>query len=88
LYGNLIFEKKTGQIMENKIVNIVNFIRAVEPRRPMDLHKPVVFQMELAKQYEREFGKYEFEIERYYDHCLCCRVLEHITRRPQGIIID
>ena len=43
---------------------------------------------ELAKQYEREFGKYEFEIERYYDHCLCCRVLEHITRRPQGIIID
>ena len=44
--------------------------------------------VELAKQYEREFGKYEFEIERYYDHCLCCRVLEHITRRPQGIIID
>ncbi len=38
--------------MENKIVNIVNFIRAVEPRRPMDLHKPVVFQMELAKQYD------------------------------------
>ena len=37
--------------MENKIVNIVNFIRAVEPRRPVDLHKPVVFQMELAKQY-------------------------------------
>ena len=44
--------------------------------------------IELAKQYEREFGKYEFEIERYYDHCLCCRVLEHITRRSQGIIID
>lgn len=44
--------------------------------------------IELAKQYEQEFGKYEFEIERYYDHCLCCRVLEHITRRPQGIIID
>ncbi len=44
--------------------------------------------IELAKQYEREFGRYELEIERYYDHCLCCRVLEHITRRPQGIIID
>ena len=44
--------------------------------------------IELAKEYEREFGKYELEIERYYDHCLCCRVLEHITRRPQGIIID
>jgi hypothetical protein len=44
--------------------------------------------IELAKEYEREFGKYEWEIQRYYDHCLCCRVLEHITRRPQGIIID
>jgi hypothetical protein len=44
--------------------------------------------VELAKEYEREFGKYEWEIQRYYDHCLCCRVLEHITRRPQGIIID
>ena len=44
--------------------------------------------VELAKQYEHEFGKYEYEMERYYDHCLCCRVLEHITRRPQGIIID
>lgn len=44
--------------------------------------------IELAKEYQREFGKYELEIERYYDHCLACRVLEHITRRPQGIIID
>ena len=37
--------------MENKIVNIINFIRAVEPRRPVDLHKPVTFQMELARQH-------------------------------------
>ncbi|MBR3950274.1 MAG: DUF4838 domain-containing protein [Oscillospiraceae bacterium] len=44
--------------------------------------------IELAKEYEHEFGKYELEIERYYDHCLACRVLEHITRRPQGVIID
>ena len=44
--------------------------------------------VELAKQYQHEFGKYEYEIERYYDHCLCCRVLEHITRKPQGIILD
>ncbi|MBQ7393504.1 MAG: hypothetical protein IJV89_04045 [Lentisphaeria bacterium] len=38
--------------MKNKIVNIINFIRAVEPRRPVDLHKPVIFQMELAKQHK------------------------------------
>ena len=44
--------------------------------------------IEIAKTFEREFGKYEYELQRYYDHCLCCRVLEHITRRPQGIIID
>ena len=44
--------------------------------------------VELSKQYQHEFGKYEYELERYYDHSLCCRVLEHITRRPQGIIID
>ena len=38
--------------MKNKIVNIINFIRAVEPRRPVDLHKPVIFQMDLAKQHK------------------------------------
>ena len=43
---------------------------------------------ELAKEFCSEFGKYELEIERYYDHSLACRVLEHITRKPQGIILD
>ena len=43
---------------------------------------------ELAKEFCHEFGKYELEIERYYDHSLACRVLEHITRKPQGIILD
>ena len=42
----------------------------------------------LAKEFFDSFGKYELEIERYYDHALACRVLEHITRRPQGIILD
>ena len=37
--------------MRNKIVNIVNFIRALEPRRPMDLHTPVLRQLELAEKY-------------------------------------
>ncbi len=43
---------------------------------------------ELAKAFCADFGKYELEIERYYDHSLACRVLEHITRKPQGIILD
>ena len=33
------------------IVNIVNFIRAVEPRRHVDLLKPVLRQIELLKKY-------------------------------------
>ena len=44
--------------------------------------------IELSKEFFREFGKYELELQRYYDHCLACRVLEHITRKPQGIILD
>lgn len=44
--------------------------------------------VELAKKFCDTFGKYELEIERYYDHSLACRVLEHITRKPQGIILD
>ena len=34
------------------------------------------------------FGKYELEIERYYDHGLASRVLQHITRKTKGIILD
>ena len=44
--------------------------------------------IELANEFKKEFGKYETEIERYYDHGLACRVTEHITRKPQGIILD
>ena len=43
---------------------------------------------ELAKEFCEVYGKYEIEMERYYDHSLACRVLEHITRKPQGIILD
>ncbi len=44
--------------------------------------------VELAKQFSDTFGKYEIEMERYYDHSLACRVLEHVTRSPRGIILD
>ena len=44
--------------------------------------------VELATKFCADFGKYEIERERYYDHSLACRVLEHITRKPQGIILD
>lgn len=42
----------------------------------------------LAKEFCHTFGKYELEMERYYDHGLACRALEHVTRTPKGIIID
>ena len=44
--------------------------------------------LDLAREFCHKFGKYEIEIERYYDHSLACRVLEHITRNPRGIILD
>ena len=34
------------------VVNIVNFIRACEPRCPMDLYEPVVKQIELANRHD------------------------------------
>ena len=34
------------------------------------------------------FGRHELEIERYYDHGLASRVLQHITRKTKGIILD
>ena len=43
---------------------------------------------ELAIAFCSDFGKYELEMERYYDHSLACRVLEHITRKAQVIILD
>lgn len=44
--------------------------------------------LELAKEFCEDFGKYELELERYYDHGLACRVTEHITRKPEGFILD
>ena len=43
---------------------------------------------EISKKFWSDFGKYEIEIERYYDHSLACRVTEHITRKPTGIILE
>jgi len=42
----------------------------------------------LVKAFSNDFGHYELELERYYDHSLACRVLEHITRKIKGIILD
>jgi len=44
--------------------------------------------VELSKEFCHVFGRHELEIERYYDHSLACRVLEHITRNTQKIILD
>ena len=42
----------------------------------------------LSKAFCGDFGRYELALQRYYDHSLACRVQEHITRKPQGIILD
>ena len=44
--------------------------------------------LELAQAFCGDFGRYETELQRYYDHSLSCRVTEHITRKPQGVILD
>ena len=43
---------------------------------------------ELVGEFSKTFGRHELEIERYYDHSLACRVLEHVTRKTEKIIID
>ena len=44
--------------------------------------------LELAHAFWSDFGKYEPELQRYYDHGLACRVTEHLTRKPKGVILD
>ena len=44
--------------------------------------------VELFHSMKYQLGKYELEIETYYDHGLAMRVCEHIIQRPQGIILD
>ena len=44
--------------------------------------------IELRDAFYPAFGKYEIEMERYYDHTLACRCLELITRKPKGIILE
>ena len=39
--------------------------------------------VELLKKFKREFGKYEIEIERYYDHGNTCASLNNLVGRPQ-----
>jgi len=43
---------------------------------------------EQAKIFYRETGKDEITFEPYYDHCLACRVVEQMVKKPQKIIID
>ena len=43
---------------------------------------------ELVKAFSVDFGRHELELERYFDHSLACRVMEHVTRKTEKIIID
>ena len=38
--------------MEKRIMNIVNFVRGIEPRRERDLYTPVAKQIEIMKEYD------------------------------------
>ncbi len=44
--------------------------------------------VELANTFFDKMGAYEIQWERYYDHGLACRVVEHIIRKPQKVIFD
>ena len=45
--------------------------------------------LDLAYEFFDKMGKHEIYIERYYDHGLACRVMEHITTNSvTGIILD
>ena len=43
---------------------------------------------ELAKQFADDFGKYEIEMERYYDHYLAMHVIDHMIENAQGIVFN
>ena len=43
---------------------------------------------ELAKQFAADFGKYEIEMERYYDHYLAMHVIDHMIENAQGIVFN
>lgn len=45
------FKNASGDGKASSIVNIINFIRSVEPRMEMDLFEPVREQMALAKKH-------------------------------------
>lgn len=47
----LSLNKQESTLMSKNVVNIINFIRGVEPRLEMDLHQPVVEEMRLAKEH-------------------------------------
>ena len=44
--------------------------------------------IELAKEFYDKMGAYEIAWERYYDHGLACRIIEHIISKPKKIIFD
>jgi len=44
--------------------------------------------IELAQEFRQVIGRFEMEIEPYYDHGLACRVLDHILQKPKGIILE
>ncbi len=43
---------------------------------------------DMAKNFCREMGKFEVEIERYYDHGLAAKGVYRLIRKPKGVILE
>ena len=44
--------------------------------------------LEIAEEFFTEFGKYEIELERYYDHYLAAKSLLPIVRKPAKFVLQ
>ena len=44
--------------------------------------------LEIAEEFFAEFGKYEIELERYYDHYLAAKSLLPIVRKPAKFVLQ
>ena len=42
----------------------------------------------MAKEFFHSFGKYEIEIERYFDHDMACKSLNRLVAAPQKYVLQ
>ena len=70
--------------MSNRqIVNIINFIRAVEPRSPMDLMTPVKEQIRLMKEHSLR-GTFLLQYDALVDPEMMAEAFEVLHKKGEG----